>query len=242
MCVTACVSRWIYVHVCVWMLCVSLCLWALLSLCVSLWLLRHVCFHVPWFVFLCAFVYVCMLEITARGWVPEEWRQRICRKTQGENEKSAVTGGSWGPGDSVRPRESHDIFVRTLQLLWGLECGWGWQVRSVLSRDFRQQDDLPPNQHLACRVLSPFCSWEHQVSPLTLSWHWRASRGLWGAHPGLETLESPREESVPPSVLLLKRSLAGSPLTPRQHLVIFLWSTFFPLLINQWVPRTSQPH
>lgn len=35
-------------------------------------------------------------------------------------------------------------------MLWGLECGWGWQVRSVLSRDFRRQDDLPPDRHLAC--------------------------------------------------------------------------------------------
>lgn len=140
--------------VCVNALCISVCLWALLSESVCISMTARPC------LFPCALVCVsvCLCVCVhagnhGKGLSACRVKTKDLPQDPGENEKSAVTGGSWGPGDSVRPRESHDIFARTLQLLWGLECGWGWQVRSVLSRDFRQQDDLPSNQHLACRVL-----------------------------------------------------------------------------------------
>lgn len=83
-----------------------------------------------------------------------------CHKSQRKKEKGAGTGGSQGPGDgeNVKLQELDDIFARTLEFPQDLECGWEQQVRLVLSTDFKGQEGLPPNCHLASGILSPFCS------------------------------------------------------------------------------------
>lgn len=51
------------------------------------------------------------------AWVPAEWRQMHCHKSQRETQKWAEKGGSQGPGDceNVRLHEYDDIFARTLE-------------------------------------------------------------------------------------------------------------------------------
>lgn len=158
-----------------------------LSLCALLWLSVLGCVFVSMCfclcdcvclylcVWVCLCVSLCVLEIIAGGWMPAEWRQMNCHKSQRKKEKWAGTGGSQGPGDSVNVRlqESDDIFARTLEFPQDLECGWEQQVRSVLSRDFKGQDGLPPNWHLASGVSSPFCSWESWVLGPGLAQDWR---------------------------------------------------------------------
>lgn len=249
------VSVFVYTCMCVWTcicVCLCVCLWMLLSqsVCIAVpvyaWACLFSCAFVSEFVYvpvcLCVFVSGCVcvclcLRVYARNHSkgPNACRMEMIAMRPGGRTKSGLrqeaVEANPSDSESVRPQESDDIFARMLEFPRDLECGWVWQVKSVLLRDHRSQDHPSPDWHLACGVLSPFCSWENWVSQFLLSWDWReipmaeppeASGWLtlgWKSwlteqenHPSFNWL----------SVLLLRKSLAGAPLTPGWRLLLFI--------------------
>lgn len=143
MCVSVCLSVHVLVCICCACMCVSVWVWVrvckcfCLSLCVLLRLPTLGCVFISICLceFVCTSVSVCLsmsvcvclfVFVTAGDWMPAEWRQMYCHKSQREMKKWAETGGSQGPDDSgnVRLQESDDIFARPLEFPQDWECGW----------------------------------------------------------------------------------------------------------------------